>query len=222
MPVGQVFVVSDADRQDAQRLWDYHLMDHALRPCEVAIGFGSHDLGVATRTAELYRAGLIPLIVFTGANSPTTRGRFPRGEAEHYRERAVELGVPPTAILVEPHATNTGANLELSRELLAVRGVHPASALLVSKPYMERRVFATAAKMWPELDVVCTSESLSLSGYVVSIGDERLVIDMVVGDLQRIIEYPRRGFAVEQSLPTDVEQAYERLVHRGFTSRLVS
>jgi uncharacterized SAM-binding protein YcdF (DUF218 family) len=165
---------------------------------------------------------MVPLVVFTGANSPTTRERFPRGEAEHYRDRAVDLGVPDAAILVEPHATNTGANLRLARELLAARGIHPASAMLVSKPYMERRVFATAARMWPELDVVCTSESLSLAEYVTSIGDERLVVDMVVGDLQRIIEYPRRGFAVEQALPTDVERAYERLVHRGFTSRLVS
>lgn len=221
-PVRQALVVDDADRRDAQVIWDHHLMGHVVRPCEVAIGFGSHDLGVATRTAELYRAGLCPLVVFTGANSPTTRGRFPRGEAEHYRERAVELGVPPAAILVEPRATNTGANLRLSRELLAGHGMRPASALLVCKPYMERRVFATAARIWPELDVVCTSESLSLPEYVASIGDERLVIDMIVGDLQRVVEYPGHGFAVEQHVPTDVRGAYERLTGRGFTSRTVS
>lgn len=100
MKVGRASAMNDADRQDARRLWTYHLMEHALHPCEVAIGFGSHDLGVATRTAELYLAGLVPLVVFTGADSPTTRERFPRGEAEHYRDRAVELGVPDTAILV--------------------------------------------------------------------------------------------------------------------------
>jgi hypothetical protein len=37
---------------------------------------------------------MMPLIVFTGATSRTTRDRMPRGEAEHYCERAMELGVP--------------------------------------------------------------------------------------------------------------------------------
>nr|WP_308282651.1 YdcF family protein [Pseudonocardia nigra] len=213
--------MSDQDREDAELIWDYHQMGHQVRPCEVAIGLGSHDLGVAVYAAELFRAGLFPTVVFTGATSPTTRDRFPRGEAEHYREQAIELGVPPSAILVEPQATNTGANIALSREALAGAGVHPGSALLISKPYMQRRAYATAGKVWPELTVVCASEPLALPDYVKSIGDEKLVIDMLVGDLQRVIEYPKQGFAVEQDVPIGVEQAYTRLVGRGFISRLL-
>lgn len=214
-------VVTDRDRGDAELIWDFHQMGHEMRPCEVAIGLGSHDLGVAGYAAELYRAGLFPVVVFTGATSPTTRERFPRGEAVHYQERAVELGVPEDAILVEPLATNTGANMTLSREVLARAGLHPTSALLICKPYAQRRSFATAAKVWPELDLVCASEPLSLPDYVKSIGDENLVIDMIVGDLQRVIEYPKRGFATEQDVPQVVGSAYSRLVDRGFTSRLI-
>ncbi|CAM5695779.1 YdcF family protein OS=Streptomyces tendae OX=1932 GN=GUR47_26250 PE=4 SV=1 [Streptomyces tendae] len=77
---------------DTQRLWDFQQMGHELRPCSVAIGLGSHDLGVADTTADLYHRGMMPLIVFTGATSRTTRDRMPRGEAEHYRERAMERG----------------------------------------------------------------------------------------------------------------------------------
>jgi hypothetical protein len=43
-----------------------------------------------------------------------------------------------------------------------------------------------------------------------------------VGDLQRVIEYPKLGFAVEQDVPEDVHAAYQALVHDGFTSRLLS
>jgi hypothetical protein len=42
-------------------------MGHAVRPCSVAIGLGSHDLGVADTTAALYRRGMASLIVFTRA-----------------------------------------------------------------------------------------------------------------------------------------------------------
>jgi uncharacterized SAM-binding protein YcdF (DUF218 family) len=214
-------VVTDQDWSDAEQIWDYHQMGHEVRPCDVAIALGSHDLGVAVHAAQLYRAGLFPMVVFTGATSPTTRERFPGGEAVQYRKHAVELGVPEEAILVEQRATNTGANMALSREVLAGAGLRPASALVICKPYMQRRAFATAGKVWPELDVVCASEPLSLPDYVRSIGDDKLVIDMLVGDLQRVMEYPRQGFAVEQDVPLGVERAYSRLVGRGFASRLI-
>lgn len=63
---------------------------------------------------------------------------------------------------------------------------------------------------------------LDLDAYVKPIGDEKLVLDMLVGDLQRVIEYPKLGFAVAQDVPEDVHAAYESLISDGFTSRLIS
>ncbi|MBU8550605.1 YdcF family protein [Streptomyces sp. Babs14] len=206
---------------DAERLWEFQQMGHDMRPCSVAIGLGSHDLGVADTTADLYHRGMAPLIVFTGATSRTTRDRMPRGEAEHYRERAVELGVPVEAILVEQQARNTGENIRFSRALLEQRRVPISSALLVSKPYEERRAYATARKLWPEVDWVSASTPMSLTEYIDSIHDARLVIDMLVGAQQRLMIYPRQGFMVEQHVPDDVVAAFERLRGAGFTSRLV-
>lgn len=213
--------ITDEQFHDATLIWNYHQMGHELRPCSAAIGLGSHDLGVASAAADLYRADLFPVLVFSGGNSPTTRARFPRGEAVHYREHALGLGVPDEAILVEPKAANTGQNITFSRELLAQAGVQVGSLLLVSKPYMERRSYATCRKLWPEAEVMCASEPLELDDYIKSIGDEKLVVDMLVGDLQRVIEYPKLGFAVEQDVPGDVHDAYERLLRTGFDSRLI-
>lgn len=213
--------ITDEQWRDAERIWDYHQMGHELRHVDVAIGLGSHDLGVATFAAELYRAGLFPVLVFSGGSSPTTAVRFPRGEAVHYREHAMTLGVPDSAILVERKAGNTGQNVSLSRALLTDHGHAPRSVLLISKPYMERRAYATCRKVWPEVEVVCASEPLKLDDYVRSIGDEKLVVDMLVGDLQRVVEYPKQGFAVEQDASADVLGAYNRLIEAGFNSRLL-
>ena len=206
---------------DARQLWDFQQMGHEPRPCSVAIGLGSHDLGVADTTADLYHQGMAPLIVFTGATSRTTHERMPRGEAEHYRERAMELGVPERVILVEPNARNTGENIRFSRALLEERRVLVSSVLLVSKPYEERRAYATARKLWPGVEWVCASTPMTLADYVDSIGDARLVVDMLVGTQQRLMIYPRQGFMIEQEIPGDIKAAYERLRDRGFTSRLV-
>ncbi|MER7395476.1 YdcF family protein [Streptomyces sp. NPDC000151] len=214
-------MISEQARADARRIWDYHQMHHEPRPCSVAIGLGSHDLGVATATANLYLAGLAPLIVFTGSNSPTTRERMPRGEAVHYKEHAVELGVPESAIIVEPKATNTGENIRFSRAALDEAGVAVDSILLVTKPYEERRAYATARQLWPEVDVICASSPMTYEEYVDSIGDEHLVIDMLVGALQRLMIYPKQGFMIEQVVPADVVESFRRLRNDGFTSRLV-
>jgi uncharacterized SAM-binding protein YcdF (DUF218 family) len=206
---------------DAQKLWEFQQMHHEARPCSVAIGLGSHDLGVADTTVDLYRRGMMPLIVFTGATSRTTQGRMPRGEAVHYRERALELGVPSSAVLIEPRARNTGENIRFSRALLEELGVSVSSLLLISKPYEERRAYATASKLWPGIEIVSASTPMDFGEYVSSIKDERLVIDMLVGALQRLIIYPEQGFMVSQMVPDEVTTAYKRLRQAGFTSRLL-
>lgn len=208
-------------RADVETLWAYHDMGHQPRRCDVGIGLGSHDLGVAIHTAQLYQQGLFVRIVFTGANAPTTIERFPRGEAVHYREHAIELGVPADAILIETEATNTSQNLTNTRDVLADAGIHPASIMLISRPYQQRRAYATCRKVWPEVEVICSSRPLPLDKYIGSIGDVDRVINMLVGDTQRITEYARLGFAIEQEVPVPVHAAYQRLVDAGFTSRLI-
>lgn len=214
-------VIPDDIRADVEVLWNYHTLHHERRPCDVGIGLGSHDLGVAIFTAELFHEEMFPLVVFTGANAPTTVELFPRGEAIHYREHAIALGVPTESILVETRATNTGQNIEFTRRLLADNGIHPSSVMLISRPYQQRRAYATCRKLWPEVEVVCASRPLPLDEYVRDIGDADRVINMIVGDTQRITEYAKRGFAIPQEMPTAVEMAYKRLVAAGYTSRLI-
>ncbi|MYU11576.1 YdcF family protein [Streptomyces sp. SID8361] len=213
--------ITHAQWHDAKLIWAYHQMGHEPRPCSAAICLGSHDLGAATFAAKQYQAGLFPVLVFSGGNSPTTTALYPRGEAVHFREHALNLGVPDDAILLEPNAGNTGQNITFSREVLRGAGVEVDSVMLMAMPYMERRAYATCRKVWPEVEAVCASDPLDFADYVKSIGDEKLVIDTMVGDLQRVIEYPKLGFAIEQEVPDDVHAAYERLLRAGFDTRLL-
>ncbi|RPF21489.1 YdcF family protein [Myceligenerans xiligouense] len=207
--------------RDAQVLWEFHQMPDQRRTTEIAIGLGGHDIGVAEHSADLYREGRFPLVVFTGANAPTTLERFPRGEAVHFAERAEALGVPHEAIVLETKATNTSENFTFTRELLLGRGLDPRSATIISRPYQQRRAWATVRKVWPELDVVCSARWLALEDYIESIGDEQRVLNMLVGDTQRLWVYAEAGFAVPVEVPDDVRGAYERLVEAGYTKRLI-
>lgn len=213
--------VPAAIRDDVEILWNYHRLGHEPRPTEVGIGLGSHDIGVAVRTAELYHQGMFPLIVFTGANAPTTIDRFPRGEAVHYRERALGEGVPDDVIRVEPKARNTGENMTLSRDLLVAENIRPRAVMVISRPYQERRAFATCRKLWPEVDVLCTSQRVDLDRYAAGIGDITRMINVMVGDTQRIRLHAERGYAIHQHIPDEVQAAYQRLVAAGYTAHLI-
>lgn len=206
---------------DVETLWRYHQLGHELRPVDVAIGLGSHDPGVAVHAADLYHQGLFPIIIFTGANAPTTIERFPRGEAVHYREIALDRGVPESAILIETQATNTAENITFTHKLVSDIGLHPHSAVLISRPYQQRRAYATSRKLWPELDVIGSAQSLPLDQYVAAIGDSDRVINMLIGDTQRIRLFAEHGFAIPQEIPDDVDAAFHRLVSAGYTDRLL-
>lgn len=212
--------VTSSQRAFAQIVWAYHQMNHDLEPSELGLGLGSHDLGVADAAVTLYRQGKVPRLLFSGANSPTTREIFPDGEAIAYRDRAVALGVNPRDILVESDATNTGENFEFAKRRVEHEGLEVHMLTVVCKPYMQRRAYATCRMVWPEVEVQCYSGPLSYEEYVESIGDEKLVIDMLVGDLQRVMMYPGLGYAIEQDIPTEVSEAFANLVDQGFTSRL--
>lgn len=207
--------------ENAQILWDYHQLHHEPLNTDIAIGLGSHDIGVAEHAAELWHKGRFPLIVFTGANAPTTIDAFPRGEAVHYAERAKELGVPADAILLETRAENTGENFRFARRLLNERGIHPHSCTVISRPYQQRRAYATARKLWPDLEIVCSARSQTLNDYITSIADKDRVLNMLVGDTERIWRYAEAGYAEPQKLTPEVLRAFEALVESGYTRRLI-
>jgi uncharacterized SAM-binding protein YcdF (DUF218 family) len=207
--------------QLAQLVWDYHHLNHALHKADCIFVLGSHDTRVAERGAELYLQGWAPLLIFSGGFGRLTKDEFPETEAALFARIGVQKGVPPEAILVEEKSTNTGENIRFSRQMLQDRNLHPRRFILVQKPYMERRTWATFQQQWPGNEVWVTSPQISFADYPIPGLTMEQVINIMVGDLQRIKLYAEKGFQVYQEIPEAVWQAYETLVALGFTSQLV-
>ncbi|HYF36450.1 MAG TPA: YdcF family protein, partial [Prosthecobacter sp.] len=101
----------------AQVIWDYMLMHHEPRTCDLIMALGSNDTRVAEHAADLYLRGLAPKLLFSGNIGALTRSQFTKSEAETFAEVALAKGVPREAILLEPNSTNTGENIRFSRQL---------------------------------------------------------------------------------------------------------
>ena len=206
----------------ARIVWDYHHVGHALEPADSIIVLGSHDTRVAERGAEIFLAGWAPLVVFSGKLGALTLGIWNRPEAEIFADVAAAAGVPRQRMLIEARSTNTGENVDFSRELLSKHGIHPRRAIVVQKPYMERRTLATFQQRWPQLGVTVTSPQIDFDDYPNEAIRREDVIHIMVGDLQRLMLYADKGWSAAQEIPPDVRAAYERLVEAGYTRRLIS
>jgi uncharacterized SAM-binding protein YcdF (DUF218 family) len=200
----------------AQVLWDYHHMQHTLQKSDCILVLGSHDTRVAERGAELILHGYAPIIVFSGGLGRLTKEMWTITEAELFAKIAIEKGVPEEKIILEKNSTNTGENIILSLKLLQQKGIEPNTFLLVQKPYMERRSFATFKKHLPHKNVLVTSPQISFKNYPTAEIPLEKVIQIMVGDLQRIKIYPQKGFQIEQEIPDNVWRSYEALVAAGF------
>ncbi len=206
---------------DAQIVWDYHHVHHAVAPADCIIVLGSHDTRVAERGAQLFLDGYAPLLVFSGHLGALTSGVWHRPEAEIFADVAAAAGVPRERMLLETRATNTAENVEHTRLLLMEHGRAVRSAIAVQKPYMERRTLATFQQRWSELRVVVTSPQIDFDSYPNHEISREDVVHIMLGDLQRLSLYAAKGWSAPQEIPAEVMAAYHRLVAAGYTRRLI-
>ncbi|KAI0115874.1 DUF218 domain-containing protein [Nemania sp. FL0031] len=210
-------------QQDAEFLYEYHQLHTEIdRKADAIFCLCSLDTRVAERAAQLFLDGYGDYLIFSGGSGKLTYGRFDKAEAEVFADIARRLGIPETKLIIEPHSTNTGENVRYTYTLLQEKQLSLRSFILVQKPYMERRTYATFKKQWPDptTEIFVTSPKLAWKDYPNEDNPVDLVINIAVGDLIRIREYPGKSFQIPQDIPDRVWAAAQRLIKRGYDSHL--
>lgn len=205
----------------AKKIWDYHRLNHQVKKADCILVLGSHDPRVAERGTDLFLDGYAPFMVFSGGYGTLTRHLFNKPEADLFAEIALKRGVPEENILIENKSTNTGENFKFTEKLLKTCGLDFNSFIVVQKPYMERRTYATVKKLWPEKEIIITSPQIAYEDYPNADISKETVINIIVGDLQRIKIYPEKGFQIHQEIPDSVWNAFQRLIALGYTKHMV-
>lgn len=199
--------------QHIETLWQYMQMKHELVAADIIMVFCSNDLRVAEYAAHLYQQNLAPYLLFSGGQGRFTEGKFAKSEAETFADIATDCGVPTHAILLEKEATHSGENVRFSHHLLAEKSITAQRIIVVQKPFMERRAYATFVQQWPAPfeSLMVTSGGETFFDYL----DEDFTVDVVLSalldDFVRVRDYPAQGFQIEQPIPDDVTLAYQVL-----------
>ncbi len=205
-------------------VWNYMRLVHPPAGADAILVLGSFDLQAAVYAARLWQRGLAPLIVMSGGvahQGGLLDTGWGRPEADVFADAAVGEGVPRQAILREDRAQNTSENFSLSRALLERSGLSVRRLIVVAKPYMTRRGYATGRKVWPGVELLMQCEAIEPVDYFRREADPERTLLAMVGDLHRILVYPRQGFQIEQAVPAPVLEAMRALVTAGYGARLV-
>jgi uncharacterized SAM-binding protein YcdF (DUF218 family) len=208
----------------ARIVFDFLQLRHQPITADVMLVFGTNDMRVPEFAAELYHRGYSKTVVITGGMAhqhDLLATSWTRPEAQVFADILVERGVPREHLMLECRATNTAENVRFSRHLLEENRMFPRNLLMVSKPFMQRRVLATYVVEWPEIAASVASWATTFDDYCTRDLDPEKVTNIMMGDLQRVWIYGKRGWSAPQKIPESVMQAYGQLAELGFTRHLL-
>ena len=211
-----------SDLRNALLLWDYLRLGTPARPAECMLVLGGHDIGVASRAADLYEQGTAPLIVVSGGSRAVPDGSDSLTEADAIADVLLRCGVPKEAIAMERLASNTSENFWLSAELLRDLGLDPATFLVVTKPYCERRTIATSRRRWQHKTVAVTSQQATFDEYLAGDIPAHRILSHLAGEALRLEAYAATGLIdLDEPVPAAVLDAARDLQTAGFNGRSV-
>lgn len=207
--------------QNAKVLYDFHNQNRITISTNFMLVMGSHDLRVANHAASLFLQGKAPFLVCSGGYGKITKSLWNNTEAETYAQICIENGVPKDKILIENKSTNSGENFNFTKKLLESRNIKVSTGTIVCKNYLSRRALATAKKQWPEVEWFIETPNLSFEEYIKNESNIDRMVNLLVGDIQRLMIYPNFGFQIPVTIPQEILKSYDFLVKHGYTQFLI-
>lgn len=210
---------------DAHTLWNFMSQQDELGNPTALFVFGSTDLIVGAFAASVYFRVKPETIVCSGGvahEDDLLKTGWNTSEAEIIADVLKGFGVPGEVIQIEDKARNTGENFDFSISLAQKKQLDLSDVLVLHKPYMTLRTRLTGLARCSNLNFRVSAPRFSFDQYSrLAMPVERL-LNIMVGDFQRMIEYPKKGFSAPCLVPADVQAAFESLIQAGYTKHLLS
>ena len=196
---------------DIRRLWDYLGVTEAPRAADAVFAFGGPLLAIPEKAAELYAAGLAPLVLVAGKTGTHDDSGWQEPSAVVFAAHLRERGVPDAAIVVAPESTNTLEDVLLGMPLLLARTGRLESLIAVSRPIHQRRALATVRRAYPAYAYVSCPCDEAPPAPTDPADRLRAIACRALGELDRLRIYAAQGNLEPQTVPDDVSAAAERV-----------
>jgi uncharacterized SAM-binding protein YcdF (DUF218 family) len=213
-------VVNRNKNKNAQIIWNYMNNSSELKKADLIWVLCSYNTDLAELAAQLYKDGYGSKILFSGAFGKGKSHYFSEPEARFFATRAHELGVPKEDIFIDDMATNTGESILLGYKQISKLKNKITNIILIQKPYKLRASFNSILAQYPEViasNIIPYTVDTDMDIYFDE-HDNNKTINSMVGELYKIINYPKANLMIEDKVPDAVLTAYRYFITQGFTS----
>ncbi len=129
-----------------QQVTKYLGEEDSLEKADIIFVYGSPFLYRIEKAVELYNQGLAPKILCTGKGPHYKNDKLP-AEAELSAKRALELGVPQEAIIIEPESITIADNVKRGLNKLEELNIPHKKIIQIMAWYAQRRAWASMQKL---------------------------------------------------------------------------
>ncbi len=188
-------------------------------PADAVIGFGVFDVRLAVFCGELFARGHARHVIFTGGIGAGT-GHLAQAEADAWAAELLRAypDFPRTRLILENRSTNTTENIAFTAALLASTRPELAfdsglrSALIVASPSRLRRARLTLLRHFPGLHITrCLPPNSFENEQALNAAHGFDYVEHLTGELNRIVDYPARGWIAAEPLPPAIVTAHVAL-----------
>lgn len=209
------------DDSDEKILWDYLNLKEKIEKSDCILGLGSQDRRVAIYCSELFLAGFAPLIIFSGGIGRLTDRSWGKTESEEFLKISISLGVPKEKIIIENKSTNTKENILFTKKVIINKNLKLKKIIVVTQPFLERRAKEVFKKFLPNKNSFFSYLDIDFESFINTQISKDDLINMMVGEVQRLITYSSKGYLPYQGISDKVKEATKRLIKRGYTKYLI-
>jgi uncharacterized SAM-binding protein YcdF (DUF218 family) len=154
------------DTSALQQVTEYLNMSDTFDKADVAIVFGGNKTN-PTRpnlAADLYKAGKVSKLIFSGKGPVWQKEESAISEAEAYAEFAKQAGVPESAIVLEEDSISVADNVRRSVDLIQRTGIKHKKIVAVTSWFCMRRTIGMIWKYVPNSIEIYAVSAISSSG----------------------------------------------------------
>lgn len=185
--------------RNIKEMTDFIFMENELEASDLIMLPGSRSIETIELAASIYKEGLAPYILASGAFSKDV-GRFEwekirrdeykkdfKTEYEFMKHGLQLNGVPESAILKEDTATYTYQNALRSKEMLVKEGIKHDRIILCVKDYHARRSFMYFDMVFPDSEILIAPAYIEVASKDHWMKSE-LGIRVITGEMRKIGE----------------------------------
>jgi hypothetical protein len=193
-----------------------------LSKIEILVVLGSTDIVVPAFAASLAHQHHPKLIVCSGGlahQDDLLNTGWAEPEAKVFDRVLAGFGIG--GVTTETQSTNTGDNIKFSIEKIRERGLSPNGICFVHKPYMTLRTKLTASTLLEDHRFQVAGPAFDFDDYYFMFANQQNLISVMVGDFQRIVRYPDKGYSARCDVPKEAADAFEFLKAAGYSQHLL-